>query len=139
MNLTMLTITNDEKNNIYFLLCFLAAQFLVYNYWALSGNIEFMSIRVAIIHVAQNISLLFAGNLIYRFGKKSKEISDFSISLHFLISIFCFLCRGIYTLTYYREIKLYVFVLFLCFMLSVLAIDLLKKTKNLYVSLKNNN
>jgi len=139
MNLTMLTRTNDEKNNIYFLLCFLAAQFLVYNYWALSGNIEFMSIRVAIIHVAQNISLLFACNLIYRFGKKSKEISDFSISLHFLISIFCFLCRGIYTLTYYREIKLYVFILFLCFMLSVLAIDLLKKTKNLYVSLKNNN
>jgi len=135
----MLTRTNDEKNNIYFLLCFLAAQFLVYNYWALSGNIEFMSIRVAIIHVAQNISLLFACNLIYRFGKKSKEISDFSISLHFLISIFCFLCRGIYTLTYYREIKLYVFILFLCFMLSVLAIDLLKKTKNLYVSLKNNN
>lgn len=139
MNLTMLTRTNDEKNKIHFLLCFLAAQFLVYNYWALSGNIEFMSTRVAIIHVAQNISLLFVGNLIYRFGKKSKEISDFSISLHFLISIFCFLCRGIYTLTYYREIKLYVFVLFLCFMLSVLAIDLLKKTKSLYVSLKNNN
>ncbi len=139
MNLTILTRTNDEKYNIHFLLYFLAAQFLVYNYWALSSNIEFMGIRVAIIHVVQNISLLFTGNLIYRFGKKSKEISDFSISLHFLISIFCFLCRGIYTLTYYREIKLYFFVLFLCLWFSVLAIDLLKNTKNLYVLLKNKN